>query len=100
MTALDGGNTAALFVTNVLNGTIAANGAVVHAGTVVRLMLSVSQKTMPTLQSITVVGSGFPERSDPAAVVIGPTGLGLSQDGSTLYVADSLSNRIASISDP
>ncbi len=100
MTALDAGNTAALFVTNVLNGTIAANGAVVHGGTVVRLMLSVSQKTMPTLQSITVIGSGFPERSDPAAVVIGPTGLGLSQDGNTLYVADSLSNRIASISDP
>ncbi len=100
MIALDAGNTAALFVTNVLNGTIAANGAVVHAGTVVRLMLSVSQKTMPILQSITVVGSGFPERSDPAAVVIGPTGLGLSQDGSILYVADSLSNRIAAISDP
>ncbi len=100
MTALDAGSTAALFVTNVLNGTIAANGAVVHAGTVVRLMLSVSQKTMPTLQSITVVGSGFAERSDPAALVIGPTGLALSADGSTLYVADSLSNRIASISAP
>ncbi len=100
MTALDAGNTAALFVTNVLNGTVAANGAVIHEGTVVRLMLSVSEKAMPTLQSITVVGSGFPERSDPAAVVIGPTGLGLSQDGSTLYAADSPNNRIASISNP
>jgi hypothetical protein len=100
MTALDAGSTAELFVTNVLNGTIAANGKVVHGGTVVRLVLSVSQTTMPNLQSITVVGSGFPERSDPAAVVIGPTGLGLSPDGSTLYVADSLSNRIAAISDP
>jgi hypothetical protein len=100
MTALDAGNTAELFVTNVLNGTIAANGKVVHGGTVVRLVLSVSQMTMPNLQSITVVGSGFRERSDPAAVVIGPTGLGLSPDGSRLYVADSLSNRIAAISDP
>lgn len=100
MTALDAGNTAELFVSNVLNGTIAANGKVVHGGTIVRLALSVSQTAMPALQSITVVGSGFPERSDPAAVVIGPTGLGLSPDGSTLYVADSLSNRIASISDP
>ncbi|MGH9529741.1 MAG: SMP-30/gluconolactonase/LRE family protein [Terriglobales bacterium] len=100
MMALDGGNTAALFVTNVLNGTVAANGKVVHEGTVIRMMLSVSAKTMPNLESITVVGSGFPERSDPAALVIGPTGLGLSPDGSNLYVADSLSNRIASISDP
>jgi DNA-binding beta-propeller fold protein YncE len=100
MTALDAGSTAALFVTNVLNGTIAANGKVVHGGTVVRLMLSVSQAAMPSLQSITVVGSGFPERSDPAAVVVGPTGLALSPDGSTLYVADSLNNRIASIADP
>ncbi len=100
MTSLDAGNTAELFVTNVLNGTIAANGKVVHGGTVVRLVLAVSQTVMPSLQSITIVGSGFPERSDPAALVIGPTGLGLSADGSTLYVADSLSNRIASISDP
>jgi len=100
MTALDAGNTAELFVTNVLNGTIAANGKVVHGGTVIRLVLSVSRTTMPNLQSITIVGSGFPERSDPAALVIGPTGLGLSADGSMLYVADSLSNRIAAISDP
>jgi len=100
MTALDAGNTAELFVTNVLNGTVAANGKVVHGGTVVRLVLAVSQTSMPSLQSITTVGSGFPERSDPAALVIGPTGLALSADGSTLYVADSLSNRIASISDP
>jgi len=100
MTALDAGNTAALFVTNVLNGTVAANGKVVHEGTVTRLMLAVSPKTMPRLESITVVGSGFAERSDPAALVIGPTGLGLSPDGSALYVADSLRNRIAAIPDP
>jgi len=42
-----------------------------------------------------VVGSGFPERTDPAALVVGPTGLALS--GQTLYVADSLDNRIAAI---
>jgi DNA-binding beta-propeller fold protein YncE len=32
--------------------------------------------------------------------LIGPTGVGLSQNGDTLYVADSLNNRIAAIPDP
>lgn len=41
------------------------------------------------------MGSDFPERTDPDALVIGPTGLALS--GGTLYVADSLDNRIAAI---
>ena len=43
-----------------------------------------------------MVGSGFSEKIDPAALVIGPTGLGLGRDG-VLYVADSLDNRIAAI---
>ena len=100
MTALDDGSTAYLFVTNVLNGTVAAGGKVVHDGTVVRLNLSITGGFMPSLQSITVIGSGFSERTDPAALVIGPTGMALSTDHSTLYVADSLNNRIASISSP
>jgi sugar lactone lactonase YvrE len=44
----------------------------------------------------TIIGSGFQERTDPAALVIGPTGLGLASDG-TLYVADTLLNRVAAI---
>jgi len=52
------------------------------------------------LESITVIGSGYSERTDPAALVIGPTGLGLSPNAETLYVADSLNNRIAAISSP
>ncbi len=97
MTALDSGSSATLFVTNVLNGTLAGGGNVVHGGTVLRLTLSVSSKTAPSLQSMTIIGSGFPERTDPAALVIGPTGVGLDAGASTLYVADSLSNRIAAI---
>ncbi|HEY6291390.1 MAG TPA: hypothetical protein VI455_07505 [Terriglobia bacterium] len=96
MTAFDQGSQATLFYTNVLNGTVAAAGNVVNEGTVVRMVLNVSRTSMPAIQSMTVVGSGFPERTDPAALVIGPTGVGLS--GNTLYVADSLSNRIASLS--
>jgi hypothetical protein len=100
MTAWDAGSTANLFVTNVLNGTVAANGKVVHGGTVTRLTLNIANGSAPSLQSITVVGSGFPERSDPAALVIGPTGLGLDAHGNILYVADSLDNRVAAIPNP
>src|ERR1035438_1530452 len=100
MTAMDSGSSATLFVSNVLNGTVAGGGNVVHAGTVLRLTLSVSSKTPPSLQSMTVIGSGFSERTDPAALVIGPTGLGLDASGATLYVADSVNNRIAAIPVP
>lgn len=107
MTALDNGNSVSLFVTNVLNGTVAGGGNIVKQGTVVRLNLTIAKGMMPSLQSITVIGSGFSERTDPAALVIGPTGvhLGTNQnsDGDSnlvLYVADSLNNRIAAISSP
>ena len=96
MSALDGGSTARLFVTNVLNGTVKAKGKVVHGGTVVRLVLKTTSVKVPTLISETVIGSGFAERTDPAALVVGPTGLGLGANG-TLYVADTLGSRIAAI---
>jgi hypothetical protein len=97
MTAFDQGDEASLFVTNVLNGTVAANGKVVNQGTVLRIDLKVPNQGggAPGVKSTTVIGSDFSERTDPAALVIGPTGVGLS--GSTLYVADSLNNRIAAI---
>ena len=100
MAALDSGSSVNLFVTNVLNGTLAGGGNVVHGGTVVRLTLNVTRKTMPSLQAMTVIGSGFAERTDPAALVIGPTGLGVSGNADTVYVADSLNNRIAAIPNP
>ena len=101
MTALDLGNLAELFVTNVLNGTVAANGNVVKRGTVVRIVLAVpedgdSEGGMPHELLRTIIGSGFEERTDPNALVIGPTGLGLASNGA-LYVADTLLNRIAAI---
>ena len=115
MASLDGDQQAVLFVTNVLNGTVAANGKVVNQGTVVRVNLAVSTSAMPFLESLTVIGAGFSERTDPAALVIGPTGLGMApacqhgggdcwfpfgEDEPILYVADSLNNRISVITDP
>jgi hypothetical protein len=89
-----------LFVTNVLNGTVAAGGNVVSEGTVLRIDLRVPLGNMPSVVSITVIGSGFSERTDPAALVIGPTGLALNKNQKTLYVADSVNNRIAAIDNP
>jgi hypothetical protein len=101
MTALDLGDFAELFVTNVLNGTVAANGSVVNGGTVVRIVLTVPEaedggRRVPHELLRTIIGSGFEEVTDPNALVIGPTGLGLASNG-TLYVADTLLNRIAAI---
>jgi hypothetical protein len=94
MTALDLGGIAELFVTNVLNGTVAAGGETVNGGTVLRLVITTAGQ--PRLLSATRIGSGFPETLNDAALVIGPTGVGLAANG-TLYVADTLSNRIAAI---
>ena len=93
---------ASLFVTNVLNGTVAAGGTVTNEGTVIRIvrMSLLSLGLLRWWKPLTVIGSGFSERTDPAALVIGPTGLALAKNNRTLYVADSLNNRIAAISDP
>jgi len=88
-----------LFVSNVLNGTVRANGQVVHGGTVLRVTLRLLRGALPPERlSTTVVGSGFAERSDPEALVVGPTGVGLGQDD-TLYVADTVDNRLSAVAD-
>src|SRR5258707_11480406 len=82
---------------------------------------------MPSVIESTIIGSGFAEENDPAALIIGPTGVGLASGedeggnsqsarhdhgggnsqggdeggngghGNTLYVADTINNRIARI---
>ena len=97
MTAVDIGDAFVLFVTNVLNGTVAAGGSVVHGGTVVRMVFSVPPSDPPHLLASSVIATGFPERTDPAAMVIGPTGVAFDWESGSLFVADSLENRIAAI---
>jgi hypothetical protein len=96
MAAVSFGQFAELFVTNVLNGTVAADGAVVHKGTVLRLLVRVSGNCPPRLLRVTTIGSGFFEQTNSAAFVIGPTGVGFGPNG-TLYVADTGENRITAI---
>jgi hypothetical protein len=99
MTAVDNGNSATLFVTNVLNHTVAANGKVVDKGTVVRIQLRINRGMPATPVDTHVIARGFPEKTDPNALVIGPTGVGfgVGQWAGTLYVADTAANRIAAI---
>ena len=96
MAATSSGPMSDLFVSNVLNGTKAAGGNVVRRGTILRLELKFSGSMPPQLMNTTKIGSGFPQRTDPSALVIGPTGLGLAPNG-TLYVANSLVSAINAI---
>jgi hypothetical protein len=96
MTAVGGRSVSDLFVTNVLNGTVAGNGKVVRRGTVLRLIVTTPEHGLPRLIANTTIGSGFPQETNSSALVIGPTGVGLGRNG-TLYVADTLGNRIAAL---
>jgi hypothetical protein len=96
LTAVGFGDNTTLFVTNVLNGTVASGETPTDGGTVLRIGLNTTATHPPLLTSAKVIGTGFPERTDEAALVVGPTGVGLAVDG-TLYVADTQGNRIAAI---
>jgi hypothetical protein len=98
MTAASAGPLTALFVTNVLNGTVASGETPTNGGTVVRIVLATFPGHPPVLTSERVIANGFPERTDEAALVVGPTGTALGDDD-TLYVADTQGNRIAAVPD-
>ena len=87
---------AQLFVTNVLNGTVAAAGNPVNQGTVVRLSIFEPTGRPPVLLDTTTVATGFPEELNSSALVLGPTGVALEPNG-TLYVADTVQSRIAAV---
>jgi len=96
LTAISGDDGAQIFVSNVLNGTVAHSPSTVNQGTVVRLDVRLSRDNPPRLVGSTVIANGFAERTDPAALVVGPTGLALGHEGQ-LYVADTVNSRIAVI---
>jgi hypothetical protein len=96
MTSVSEGDAATLFVTNVLNGTVASGETPTDEGTVARLHIRVGAKRPPKVTSETVIAEGFPEVTNPEALVLGPTGVALAGNG-TLYVADTQGNRIAAV---
>ncbi|HEX6808344.1 MAG TPA: hypothetical protein VF118_10180 [Gemmatimonadaceae bacterium] len=84
LTVRDEGSTAQVFVSDVLSGTVT------------RLDLVVTNKRV-RLASETQIASGYIHRCDPAALVVGPTGVALNLDTDTLYVASTGDNAIFAI---
>ena len=100
----------ALFVSNVLNGTVEHGTTPTDEGTVLRIDLSTPPAPpeappghppmplapAPKVVSEQVIATGFPEVTNKTTFVVGPTGVGLSPQG-VLYVADTFDNRIAAV---
>jgi hypothetical protein len=84
LTIADAGTHAHVFVSNVLNGTVARLDVAVGAGGV-------------TLLSKTTIAKGYTAIPNAAAVVLGPTGLAYDAESDTLYVASTADNAIYSV---
>jgi DNA-binding beta-propeller fold protein YncE len=69
---------------------------VVKKATVLRIQLTIPAGGPPKVASQTVIASGLSQQADKDVFLVGPTGLALI--GSTLYVSDSVENRIVAIS--
>jgi len=103
MTSIDKTSQAILFVANVLNGNVAnGGGTIVNAGSIERLEFDIPpccNSVVPTLKMVTTIGSGFAEKTDPAALILGPTGVGFDPKMGVVYVADTINSRILKITD-
>jgi uncharacterized protein (TIGR03118 family) len=83
----DQGQRAQVFVSNVLSGTVT------------RIDLNIPKGGTPMVESETQIASGFAHRTDPNALVVGPTGLAFDPRTDTLYVASTGDNAIFAIHD-
>jgi uncharacterized protein (TIGR03118 family) len=81
----DRGDTAQVFVSNVLSGTVT------------RIDLSIPDGGTPQVESETQIASGYAHRTDPNALVVGPTGLAYDARTDTLFVASTADNAIYAI---
>jgi hypothetical protein len=96
MTAVTRGADTTLFVSNALNGGAAAGVRTIENSTVVRIRLTSGLRQAPKVLNETVIAKGLPWRDDPAALVIGPTGVALASNG-MLYLANTLRSQIRAI---
>jgi DNA-binding beta-propeller fold protein YncE len=87
MAVLDRGDAAQIFISNVLNGTVT------------RFDLAVSDdgESLAVINAIQIA-SGYDHRFDPAALVLGPSGLSYNAQQDILYVASSADNAVYAIS--
>jgi len=86
MAVADNGGSAHVFVSNVLSGTIT------------RFDVSFPVSGGVVINKAVVVGSGFNHRTDPAALVLVPSGLSFDAGHDILYVASSSDNAIYALS--
>ncbi|AZU55197.1 hypothetical protein DOT66_06320 [Ralstonia pseudosolanacearum] len=82
---IDNGQQVTAFVSNVLNGTVA------------RIDLNIGPNGATLLQSSHLIASGYAHRPDPAALVVGPTGLAYDAAHDVLYVASTNDNKVFAI---
>jgi hypothetical protein len=82
----DRGADATIFVSNVLNGTVA------------RLDVAVGAKNL-TLLHKTLIATGYTHVPNAAALVLGPTGLAYDRATDTLYVASTADNVVYAVAD-
>jgi hypothetical protein len=101
MAVIDKGAKATLFVSNAGFDIGTADGSppVVRKATVARIELATADGKPPKVTSETVIGDGFSAQADKGVFLIGPTGLALGADGTTLYVSDAIDNRVVAISE-
>ncbi len=86
LTVDDQGNSALVFVSNVLSGTVT------------RLKFQFSGNTFSVTET-KQIASGYLHRSDPAALAVGPTGLAFDAAKDVLYVASTGDNKIYAVDD-
>src|SRR5580698_56168 len=105
MAVIDRGSTATLFVSMAgfdipawqVRDPATGYPVTINKATVLRIELSIPAGGPPTIASQTVIASGISARADRDVFLVGPTGLALAPDGTTLYVSDAVANQIIAI---
>jgi len=85
LAVLDSGPFVKVFVSDVLSGKVA------------RIDLAIGPNGVTVLPTSTIVASGYVHRTDPAALVVGPTGLAYDALHDVLYVASTGDNAVFAI---
>lgn len=97
-TAKSEGSKTTLFVSNALNGGPVLGKKTIDNSTVLRIELESGEHQQPTVLSETVIAKGIPWIDSAEALVLGPTGLALGENG-TLYVASTEDSKILAVSE-